>query len=489
MKLKWRSWLACLLTAAMLLSAALPALAENGPFDEHYEDWYPAYLSLVVLDENEDPVTEMTEYGFPVNKSLPLYRNGAAVEQPGALYDKATNTLTLTDFHEGNYILAANMMGDDFALCVRGDCRLSAIRVYGDGWGGSLKITGDGTLTVNPNKKHEAGVFLAPEFCEKLTLTVDKTVTLKASGSETAIEVYGGNEAFAMTADGKAVAFDRIPAVRELYVFVEGYGDPMEEHIPLCRNAADPDGIYGINVWRDGPEDDAPIVNVTVDRWLYAEALDTWYVDQYWASEDGSAGPDLSFPDLEAAAAAGFTPITDEEGEQVWKTVTAFSSYGHETVFADGDGNRYIISYGRDADGHYGEFAYTFALLPGSEDLYFFTYAPGVDPEALTEITETHEIQDTFDYAFPGTEYVHEAGNPDDGPHFTLGDVDGDGSITASDARLALRCAVGLEGYAKTSPEFLAADVDFDETVTAGDARSILRAAVGLEDPASWVKA
>ena len=84
---------------------------------------------------------------------------------------------------------------------------------------------------------------------------------------------------------------------------------------------------------------------------------------------------------------------------------------------------------------------------------------------------------------------MHEAGNPDDGPHFTLGDVDGDGSITASDARLTLRCAVGLENYAKTSPEFLAADVDFDETVTAGDARSILRAAVGLEDPASWVKA
>ena len=67
MKLKWRSLLACLLTAAMLLSAALPALAENGPFDEHYEDWYPAYLSLVVLDENEDPVTEMSEYGFPVD--------------------------------------------------------------------------------------------------------------------------------------------------------------------------------------------------------------------------------------------------------------------------------------------------------------------------------------------------------------------------------------------------------------------------------------
>ena len=74
-------------------------------------------------------------------------------------------------------------------------------------------------------------------------------------------------------------------------------------------------------------------------------------------------------------------------------------------------------------------------------------------------------------------------------PAYLLGDVDADGSITAADARLALRAAVGLENYAKTSSQFLAADVDFDKQLTAGDARSILRAAVGLEAPESWVKA
>ena len=64
----------------------------------------------------------------------------------------------------------------------------------------------------------------------------------------------------------------------------------------------------------------------------------------------------------------------------------------------------------------------------------------------------------------------------------SLGDVDNDGKVTAGDARLALRAAVGLESYAEGSAEFKAADADHDNKLTASDARLILRAAVGLED-------
>ncbi|MBR5410537.1 MAG: dockerin type I repeat-containing protein [Clostridia bacterium] len=63
------------------------------------------------------------------------------------------------------------------------------------------------------------------------------------------------------------------------------------------------------------------------------------------------------------------------------------------------------------------------------------------------------------------------------------GDVDGDGKVTAADARLALRCAVGLETYAPGSPQYAACDVDGTPGVTAADARLILRKAVGFEDP------
>ena len=58
------------------------------------------------------------------------------------------------------------------------------------------------------------------------------------------------------------------------------------------------------------------------------------------------------------------------------------------------------------------------------------------------------------------------------------GDLNFDGRITAADARLALRLAVGLESGDETMRT--RADVDCDNRITAADARAILRAAVGL---------
>ena len=67
------------------------------------------------------------------------------------------------------------------------------------------------------------------------------------------------------------------------------------------------------------------------------------------------------------------------------------------------------------------------------------------------------------------------------------GDVDGDGAISVSDARLALRAAVQLDKPAEAY--FTAANVDFADKVSVSDARLILRAAVKLDDPKkAWIK-
>ena len=58
------------------------------------------------------------------------------------------------------------------------------------------------------------------------------------------------------------------------------------------------------------------------------------------------------------------------------------------------------------------------------------------------------------------------------------GDVDGDGKITAADARAALRFSVRLE--TPTAAQKQAADMDADGIITASDARTILRMAVNL---------
>lgn len=59
------------------------------------------------------------------------------------------------------------------------------------------------------------------------------------------------------------------------------------------------------------------------------------------------------------------------------------------------------------------------------------------------------------------------------------GDVDGDNTVKAGDARLILRAAVGLEKF--DAVKTLLGDIDFDGKLTAGDARLALRGAVGLE--------
>ena len=64
---------------------------------------------------------------------------------------------------------------------------------------------------------------------------------------------------------------------------------------------------------------------------------------------------------------------------------------------------------------------------------------------------------------------------------FAAGDISMDGIVTAEDARLALRAAVGLANYVAGGVEFSVADVNDDKAITAEDARSILRGAVGLD--------
>ena len=61
-----------------------------------------------------------------------------------------------------------------------------------------------------------------------------------------------------------------------------------------------------------------------------------------------------------------------------------------------------------------------------------------------------------------------------------IGDVDGDGQITAADARLVLRASSGLESLTPEQQE--AADINRDGVVTAADARQILRISAKLEN-------
>ena len=64
------------------------------------------------------------------------------------------------------------------------------------------------------------------------------------------------------------------------------------------------------------------------------------------------------------------------------------------------------------------------------------------------------------------------------GNRLVMGDLDGDKTVSANDARIALRASVGLDAITLLQTE--SADTDWSRDITAADARTILRYSVGL---------
>ena len=167
MKLK-RKLLAGLLTLCMTVGMAVPAFAENGPSSGDYSS---AYLRL---GNSED--------GYQT-----LFANSGQIDDvSGAVYDKASNTVTLTNYNNPTNILVANEMGDDLKLNLVGDNHISELVVYGFGWGGNLEITGDGSLTINENKTSQTAAirFMAEGTQGLLKVGSNASVTAYKSAGE-----------------------------------------------------------------------------------------------------------------------------------------------------------------------------------------------------------------------------------------------------------------------------------------------------------------
>ncbi len=277
-----------LLAALMVFALSLPALAGNGPQEVPADDWYPAVLLLERTD---------SEHMF---QQIPLFIDNTVKPMEGALYDKATNTLTLTDFR-GDYEIMCDRMGDDFTIRVEGDCALDQIDCWSKEWGNGLRITGTGTLTLNPKKNEQAGIIFHAENGAATPLTVDGSVTLSIYGTASAIQVFGA-ESFSATADGAPIVFDRKPKMFEGSVLVQGYVDISSMKLPLCRCEADPEGIYAIY---ENFDYEGSFTGMSVSRYIYLEKYDMYFRDYEWAHGDYSG--ERRFSTAEDAAKAGFT--------------------------------------------------------------------------------------------------------------------------------------------------------------------------------------
>lgn len=100
-------------------------------------------------------------------------------------YDWNNNTLYLDNANGFSYI-EANIMGNSFTIDVTGDCSIDTLLVWGFFYGGSVTITGNGTLTINENLVKPYGIRLEAEGSESC-LMIDKNVTVNAYGSDAAV--------------------------------------------------------------------------------------------------------------------------------------------------------------------------------------------------------------------------------------------------------------------------------------------------------------
>ncbi len=164
--------LAFLMCAACLL---VPAKGENGPCDTG--DWAFAYISVGNDGDSSNPQGEYKTIYSASSKDI------STVE--GISYDRASNTLTIENYNNTKNRIATNMMGDDFKINIKGENHIGGLVSYGDGWGGSITLTGNGTLYINENKSYETAIYMNAENT-KSVLTV---------GPECNVYVYSGRNA------------------------------------------------------------------------------------------------------------------------------------------------------------------------------------------------------------------------------------------------------------------------------------------------------
>lgn len=201
-----------LLMAALMLLTAFPlcSFAANGP--SQGEQAY-SYIYIVESDKN--------------NKVFVFGDKKTVGTVAGFSYDKPTNTLTVSNYKNETTHIYTNEMGDDFKIKVVGNCSLNEIYTYGFGYGGSLNITGNGSLTVNAAKTNDCAIHIEAEH-SAAKFIVDSSVSLKLYPGSDGASVYIADTSVATN----AVVFNKAP--KESYK-VTSKSYPSYKYIETAR--------------------------------------------------------------------------------------------------------------------------------------------------------------------------------------------------------------------------------------------------------------
>ena len=176
---KWHIKKIAALAGAVVLAVSSAALyvapqvkAANGPCDTG--DWAYAYINVRIGED-----------------STLIFSSKGTNSIAGMSYDRESNTLTLNDFKNKAAVIVTNMMGDDFKINLIGDNEIGGIGSYGDAWGGSINICGNGSLVINADRAGDYGVAFFAEGTNSV-LSVADTCN---------VTIYSGSKAIVHTID------------------------------------------------------------------------------------------------------------------------------------------------------------------------------------------------------------------------------------------------------------------------------------------------
>lgn len=416
--------LAIILSLVMVF-ALLPvsAFADDGPKPYDPEDFVAAYISAYEVD-SEGNYSGVDYYIFDTDPEAELN------ELEGVRYEPETNTLYLDNLEYPELVFETNGMGDDFTVYITGVCSIANMKIWGDGYGGSIRFEGSGTLEVNKDGYVSYGILVEAENSES-AISFGKTVNVIAYGEEFTVGVVGTTVSDA----GKAIVFENgeahevrtiNPYEQDVQIFGFSPIDPEELDEPQSYGmrvnyADDPDGIYTATVLDFGfldiepdddntepePDSDENMAIYIIVKYAYCEEYNTYIPD--FSAFDGVG---MAFVLEDSFEEEGFSFVL-EDGEPVEFINENPILMGYYTLALDADGNSYglLECYDEELEEYYYE-VYNITEVEGFEHIYYTELNSEINAEELSIVTQIVEPEDPeepalYDYFINEDEFVY----------------------------------------------------------------------------------
>ncbi len=322
-------------------------------------------------------------------------------EMQGAVYDKTTNTLTLSNLNT-EMLLTINAMGDDFKIKLVGNNTVGHIVIWGWYWGGTLAFTGNGTLTVNPNKIYDNAIVIqAEQTAAALKVGEEVTLNLYAKGdvaviNQTTINTTANAIVFA---NGQTANITKEVFNYEQPKRIKGYDIKYHSELEKVTHPTDSTGIYG-RIHRDKYIDGEGWVDgYYIYKLVYDADLDFYIsttLDEY------------TFIKYSEFDSSGYTLVPDE-------SIDAYAYYDEYNVYVDSNNKEYavyetIYVHNDDTQEVIKEVK-NIGTNNSNPEAYIFTDNNTVSVDSLTQVIETVYEEGFYIYTLKGSAFNYKPKN------------------------------------------------------------------------------